>query len=149
MTEPELLNERKSSPRVVPDGIIAHRTKLRQRGGAAAVAISMALALGGAVLVALPGPLTGVVGFLLLVAALPALPIVGVPAVSSFSSYLLAALASWALWFAIGHLSARRATRRAIASWPEWIREYRPLAIGMWVGALLALGVSAVVLGAL
>jgi hypothetical protein len=101
------------------------------------------------VLVALPGPLTGVVGFLLLVAAIPVLPIVGVPAVSAASSYALATIASCALWFAVGHLSSRRAARRAIASWPEWIREYRPLAIGIWVGAILALAVSALVLGAL
>ncbi|MSZ07375.1 MAG: hypothetical protein F2625_03950 [Actinobacteria bacterium] len=89
------------------------------------------------------------IGFLLLVAALPVLPIVGVPAVSAASSYFLATVASCVLWFAVGHLSSRRATRRAIASWPEWFREYRPLAIGIWIGALLALGVSAIVLGAL
>ena len=137
------------SPRVVPDGIIAHRTMLRHRGGAVAVVVSLLLALVGLALVALPGPLTGVIGFLLLVAALPVLPIVGVPAVSAASSYVLATVASCALWFAVGHLSSRRATRRAIASWPEWFREYRPLAIGIWIGALLALGVSAIVLGAL
>jgi hypothetical protein len=103
----------------------------------------------GLVLVALPGTLTGVIGFLLLVAAVPVLPIVGVPAVSATSSYVLATVASCALWFAVGHLSSRKATRRAIASWPEWFREYRPLALGIWIGALLALGVSAIVLGAL
>jgi hypothetical protein len=122
---------------------------LRQRGGAVAVVLSLLLAAFGLVLVALPGPLTGVIGFLLLVAAIPVLPIVGVPAVSAASSYALATIASCALWFAVGHLSSRRATRRAIASWPEWIREYRPLAIGIWIGAMLALAVSALVLGAL
>jgi hypothetical protein len=100
---------------------------LRHRGGAVAVVASLLLALVGLALVALPGPLTGVIGFLLLVAALPVLPIVGVPAVSAASSYVLA----------------------TVASWPEWFREYRPLAIGIWIGALLALGVSAIVLGAL
>jgi len=120
---------------------------LRHRGGAVAVVASLLLALIGLVLVALPGPLTGVIGFLLL--ALPVLPIVGVPAVSAASSYFLATVASCVLWFAVGHLSSRRATRRAIASWPEWFREYRPVAIGIWIGALLALGVSAIVLGAL
>lgn len=137
------------SPRVVPDGIIAHRTMLRHRGGAVAVVASLLLALFGLVLVALPGTLTGVIGFLLLVAAVPALPIVGVPAVSATSSYVLATVASFVLWFAVGHFSSKRATRRAIASWPEWFREYRPLALGIWIGALLALGVSAIVLGAL
>ena len=137
------------SPRVVPDGIIAHRTMLRHRGGAVAVFASLLLAILGLVLVALPGTLTGVIGFLLLVAAVPVLPIVGVPAVSATSSYVLATVASCALWFAVCHLSSRKATRRAIASWPEWFREYRPLALGIWIGALLALGVSAIVLGAM
>lgn len=114
-----------------------------------AVAASLLIAMLGLFLIALPGPLAGIIGFLLLVVALPVLPVVGVPAVSAVSSYALATIASCVLWFAVGHLSSRRATRRAIASWPEWFREYRPLAIGIWIGALLALGVSAIVLGAL
>jgi hypothetical protein len=53
------------------------------------------------------------------------------------------------LWFALGHVSAVRATRRAVSGWREWRREFRPLAIGVWLGAVIALAVAALILGAL
>ncbi len=122
---------------------------MRQRGGITAVAISAAVALVGFVLVALPSSILGVIGFLVLIAAVPVLPMLGVPAVSSTSAYVLAVFLSASLWFAIGHVSALRATKQAVSGWPEWIREVRPFAIGVWVGAILSLAISAVVLGAL
>ena len=122
---------------------------MRQRGGITAVAISAAVALVGFVLVALPRSILGVIGFLVLIAAVPVLPMLGVPAVSSTSAYVLAVFLSASLWFVIGHVSALRATKRAVSGWPEWIREVRPFAIGVWVGAILSLAISAVVLGAL
>ena len=114
-----------------------------------AVAMSASLALVGLILLALPGSLLGILGYLILVIALPVLSIAGVPAVSTFTSYTLATLASAAIWFALGHVSAIRATRRAVVGWPEWAREFRPLAIGVVIGAVLALALSAIVLGAL
>ena len=125
------------------------RAQVRQRGGITAVAISAAVALVGFVLVALPSSILGVIGFLVLIAAVPVLPMLGVPAVSSTSAYVLAVFLSASLWFVIGHVSALRATKRAVSGWPEWIREVRPFAIGVWVGAILSLAISAVVLGAL
>lgn len=113
------------------------------------MAISAAVALVGLVLVALPSSILGVIGFLILIAAVPVLPMLGVPAVSSTSAYILAVFLSASLWFAIGHVSALRATKRAVSGWPEWLREVRPFAIGVWVGAILSLAISAVVLGAL
>ena len=86
---------------------------------------------------------------LIIVAALPTLPMFGVPAVSGTVVYLLAAATSLGLWFALGHVSAVRATRRAVSGWQEWRREFRPLAIGVWLGAILALAVAALILGAL
>jgi hypothetical protein len=126
-----------------------HRAQVRQRGGITAVAISAAVALVGFVLVALPSSILGVIGFLVLIAAVPVLPMLGVPAVSSTSAYVLAVFLSASLWFVIGHVSALRATKQAVSGWPEWIREVRPFAIGVWVGAILSLAISAVVLGAL
>ena len=114
-----------------------------------AVAMSASLALVGLILLALPGSLLGILGYLILVIALPVLSIAGVPAVSTFASYALATVASAAIWFALGHVSAIRATRRAVVGWPEWAREFRPLAIGVAIGAVLALALSAIVLGAL
>ena len=149
MSDVETSQPRARSPRIVVDGIIANRNLVRKRGGVVAVAMSASLALVGLILVALPGSLLGILGYLILVIALPVLSIAGVPAVSTFASYTLATLASAAIWFALGHVSAIRATHRAVAGWPEWAREFRPLAIGVAIGAVLALALSAIVLGAL
>ena len=149
MAETQSPSARPRAPRVVVDGIIANRNLIRKRGGVVAVGMSASLALVGLVLVALPGSLLGVIGYLVLVIALPVLSIAGVPAVSTFASYTIATLASAAIWFTLGQISAIRATRRAIAGWPEWLREFRPLAIGVAIGAVLALALSAIVLGAL
>lgn len=137
------------SPRVVPDGIIAHRTSVRNKGGLVASGLALGMALVGLVLVGLPGSLFGAIGFLIIVVALPTLPMFGVPAVSGTTVYLLAATTSIGLWFALGHVSAVRATRRAVSGWREWRREFRPLAIGVWLGAVIALAVAALILGAL
>jgi hypothetical protein len=107
------------------------------------------MALVGLVLVGLPGSLFGAIGFLIIVVALPTLPMFGVPAVSGTTVYLLATTTSIGLWFALGHVSAVRATRRAVSGWREWRREFRPLAIGVWLGAVIALAVAALILGAL
>ena len=149
MSDVETSQPRARSPRIVVDGIIANRNLVRKRGGVVAVAMSASLALVGLILVARPGSLLGMLGYLILVIALPVLSIAGVPAVSTFVSYALATLASAAIWFALGHVSAIRATRRAVVGWPEWAREFRPLAIGVAIGAVLALALSAIVLGAL
>jgi len=131
------------------DGIVFHRTQVRQRGGMIAVGTSIGVSLIGLLLIALPGSLLGVLGFLFLLVALPVLPMLGVPAVSSNTAYVLAFFLSMVLWFAVGHISALRATRKAVTGWPDWIQEVRPFAIGIWVGALLSLAISTVVLGAL
>ena len=149
MSDVETSQPRARSPRIVVDGIIANRNVVRKRGGVVAVAMSASLALVGLILVALPGSLLSMLGYLILVIALPVLSIAGVPAVSTFASFTLATLASAAIWFAFGHVSAIRATRRAVVGWPEWAREFRPLAIGVAIGAVLALALSAIVLGAL
>lgn len=140
---------RSRSPRVVDDGIIFHRTRVRTRGGLFAVAGGLGTALFGAVLLAAPGTLLGFVGFVLVFAGLPVLPITGAPIVTSTTSYIVAILASGALWFLLGHVAALRATRRAVAGWPEWLREFWPLAFGVWAGSLLALALGAIILGAL
>ena len=149
MSDAETSQPRARSPRIVVDGIIANRNLVRKRGGVVAVAMSASLAIVGLILLALPGSLLGMLGYLILVIALPVLSIAGVPAVSTFVSYTLATLASAAIWFALGQVSAIRATRRAVVGWPEWAREFRPLAIGVAIGAVLALALSAIVLGAL
>jgi hypothetical protein len=149
MSDVEMSQPRARSPRIVVDGIIANRNLVRKRGGVVAVAMSASLAVVGLILVALPSSLLGMVGYLVLVIALPVLSIAGVPAVSTFASYTIATLASAAIWFGLGQVSAIRATHRAVAGWPEWAREFRPLAIGVAIGAVMALALSGIVLGAL
>jgi hypothetical protein len=149
MPDVETSQPRARSPRIVVDGIIANRNLVRKRGGAVAVAMSASLALLGLILLVLPSSLLGMVGYLILVIALPVLSIAGIPAVSTFASYAIATVASAAIWFGLGQVSAIRATRRAVAGWPEWAREFRPLAIGIAIGAVMALALSGIVLGAL
>lgn len=107
------------------------------------------MAVVGVILIWLPGALIGVVGFLLVNAGLPVLALTGIPAISGAGRFFIAILASAVMWWSIGRFAAVRASRRAIVDWTEWRREFQPLAIGVWVGTILALGVTAFVLGAL
>lgn len=134
---------------IVPDGIAANCTLVRKRGGLVAVAIAIAMALVGVFLIWLPGTLTGIVGFLFINAGLPVLALTGVPAISGTGRFFIAIFGSAALWWSIGHFAAVRASRHAIVDWADWRREFQPLAIGVWFGSILALGVAAFVLGAL
>lgn len=122
---------------------------MRQRGGFVALALAACLAIIGVVLLVLPGGLLGVIGFLFLNFGLPLLLLTGIPAVSGTANYLIAILGSAAMWWGVGHFAAIRASRNAIVDWPEWRREFQPLAIGIWAGTVLALAVTALVLGAL
>ncbi|GBL20999.1 hypothetical protein EMGBS4_10590 [Acidimicrobiaceae bacterium] len=131
------------------DGIDAHRNTVRTKGGFFAIALSIAVLTIGLLLIALPGSITGVPGFVLTVIALPTLPLFGVPAAGGFVRYLLSLISSLFLWWVIGHYAARRAIQSTISSWPEWLREFRPLAIGIVLGSLISLAIAAAVLGVL
>ncbi|MFZ8936113.1 MAG: hypothetical protein ACO2ZV_05995 [Ilumatobacteraceae bacterium] len=137
------------SRRVVPDGIVAHRNAVRQRGGLIAVALSLGVLVVGLVLLALPGSLTGLLGFVLTFIALPTMPLFGIPASGGFTLYTLSFISSMLVWWIIGHYASLRAIREIIASWPEWRREFRPLAIGLVLGSLISLVLAALILGAL
>jgi hypothetical protein len=88
----------------------------------------------------------GVGGFVLGVLAAPGLLVAGIP-LSSTSRYGPAILGSLALWLVLGAVAAWRATRRPVAGWWEFWREYLWLAIPTWVGVLAALLVANLVLG--
>ena len=136
----------KTLPAVL-DGIDAHRDTVRKMGGLFAIALSIAVLIVGLFLIVLPGSITGVLGFVLTVIALPTLPLFGVPAIGGFVRYFLSVVSSLALWWVIGHYAARRAIQSTISSWPEWLREFRPLAIGVVLGSLISLALAAAVLG--
>ncbi|MCX6536575.1 MAG: hypothetical protein NT119_08510 [Actinobacteria bacterium] len=136
----------KTSPAVL-DGIDAHRDTVRKMGGFFAIALSIAVLIVGLLLIVLPGSITGVPGFVLTVIALPTLPLFGVPATGGFIRYFLSLISSLFLWWVIGHYAARRAVQSTISSWPEWLREFRPLAIGVVLGSIISLALAAAVLG--
>lgn len=116
-------------------------------GGFFAIALSIAVLIVGLLLLVLPGSITGVPGFVLTVIALPTLPLFGVPATGGFVRYFLSLITSLFLWWVIGHYAARRAIQSTISSWPEWLREFRPLAIGVVLGSIISLALAAAVLG--
>ena len=134
---------------MVPDGIIENRSLVRTRGAITAAGFAAAIALVGVVLIVLPGTITGLLGFLLIVAALPTLPMLGVPATAGATVYLLGAATSLGAWLVLGHVAALRASKRAVVDWSDWRREFVPLALGLLLGGVLALVIGAVVLGAL
>ena len=51
---------------------------------------------------------------------------------------LMGIAASALMWLLLGVWAARRATRRPAADWHDFWREYRWLAVPVWLGALLA-----------
>ena len=142
----KVVKPKKTLPAVL-DGIDAHRDTVRKMGGLFAIALSIAVLIVGLFLIVLPGSITGVLGFVLTVIALPTLPLFGVPAVGGFVRYFLSVVSSLFLWWVIGHYAARRAIQSTISSWPEWLREFRPLAIGVALGSIISLALAAAVLG--
>jgi hypothetical protein len=145
----EDIDTRRATPRVVPDGIIANRALVRSRGAVTAAGFAASVALVGVALLALPGALLGILGFLLMIAALPTLPMFGVPATAGATVYLLGVVTSLGAWIAIGHLAALRASKRAVVDWSDWRREFVPLALGLLFGGVLALIIGGLILGAL
>lgn len=88
----------------------------------------------------------GVPGFVLAVVALPTLPMTGIPVMGGGLRWLVAIVTSGALWFVVGAVAARRSSSRAVASWPEWRREWLRLAVGAWIGSLVGIAVAGTVL---
>jgi len=132
----------------VPDGLATHRRRVRSLGAFAGLVIPGALAaVGGLLLWGSDSATRGLTGFVFLVLGAPVLPLLGVPAEGGTNRYLLAAAASAVLWMAIGWLAGRRASRLPVAGWSEWLREYLPLAIGVWIGAAFALIIAGTMVG--
>ncbi|MEY2741243.1 MAG: hypothetical protein RL283_1345 [Actinomycetota bacterium] len=132
---------------IVPDGVVAHRRALRLKGGGVAAALALGVAAAGGVLIWLPGRVTGVLGFVLLLVGLPTLPAMGVPATSDGGRIVAAVVTSAAAWWVVGFVAARLATREAVASWREWVREAWPIAAAVAAGAVLSLVGAALLIG--
>ncbi|MFZ9075814.1 MAG: hypothetical protein ACO39P_06030 [Ilumatobacteraceae bacterium] len=130
----------------VPGGVVAYRSELRRKGGVYAVAGAGIVAALGGVLMLLPGRVTGVVGFALIVAACPLLVAFGVPITSSVGTIAIGVALSLVSWLVLGQWAAYRATKRPVADWRDWRSVMWPLALAMIIGgfagfALFALSV--------
>ena len=130
----------------VPLGVAAYRTELRRKGGILALGVAAVVALSGGVLLVLPGRITGVSGFALVIAACPLLVAFGVPITAGANAIVLGVGSSLALWFVLGQLAAHRATRRPVADWKDWRSVMLPFSLAMVLGgfagfALFALSV--------
>jgi hypothetical protein len=130
----------------VPGGVVAYRSELRRKGGVYAVAAAGIVAVLGGVLMLLPGRVTGVVGFALIVAACPLLVAFGVPITSGIGTIAIGVALSLVSWLVLGQWAAYRATKRPVADWRDWRSVMWPLALAMIIGgfagfALFALSV--------
>jgi hypothetical protein len=106
------------------------------------VAPAAAAATGLIALIALAGSDTvvrGAPGFLLAVVAAPGLLLFGAPLSHGPVVYLGGVAVSLACWTLFGAIAARRATRRAAATWRDYWRELAWLAGAMWAGLIVAL----------
>ena len=121
----------------IPDGIVARRSELRRKGGVVAAGAAGAVAIVGGLLLVLPGRVSGVVGFVLVIAACPLLVAFGVPIAAGISTLAIGITASLVAWFAIGQWAAIRATQRPIADWRDYCSVLWPLAAAMSAGGFV------------
>ncbi|MEO8267499.1 MAG: hypothetical protein ABI706_18510 [Ilumatobacteraceae bacterium] len=124
----------------VPLGPRAYRSKLRGSGPFVALLPPAAMGCLSLLLLSAHTSLArGAAGFLTAVFAAPGLLVAGAPLRSGGVVYLGGVIGSGVLWMIVGVIAARRATRLPVASWRDYWREYVWLAVGVWLGALVAL----------
>lgn len=123
---------------------------MRARGGLTGVAVSLSiLVVGWLARMVIGGALGGAVSFVAMVAAFPLMPVAGIPAANGTVRVALAAGASLLVWWFLGQMVAARVTRRAVAGWREWTREFLVLGAGLWLGAVGSVLLAALALGVL
>lgn len=133
-----------------PGGIVHTRRSVRRNGGIVGVALSLSLAVFGMLVKAVVGGAAGgALSFAALVAAFPVMPVTGVPAADGTWRILGSVAVSLGVWWVLGQVAAARVTRRAVAGWREWLREFVVFGSGLWLGAVGAALIAAVALGAL
>jgi hypothetical protein len=136
------------SQQPVPLGPRAYRSKIR--GSGPIVALVPPGILGLVSLLLLRGHTSlvrGVAGFVTAILAAPGLLVAGVPLRSGRGVYLGAVAGSALLWIVVGVIAAHRSTRMPAASWRDYWREYIWLAVGVWLGVVVALGAVNLIFG--
>jgi hypothetical protein len=114
------------------------------------VALLPPAVLGTAALLALRGSTgasRGVPGFVAAVLAAPLLPVLGAPMRAGTSLYLIAAAGSAVVWMVLGAVAAARTTRDPAAGWGRFWVEYVWLMICVWIGVVLSVALTNLVLG--
>jgi hypothetical protein len=79
--------------------------------------------------------------------AMPTAILWGVPLRGGTARYIGVAATSALLWALLGMWAASRATRRPVASWRTWFREYFVLLMVVWIGVLVGLLALAALVG--
>jgi len=134
----------------LPHGVVATRRSVMRKGALVGASIPAALLMFGFVARLLLGDDNGsTIAFVFALIALPALPIVGVPAETDTGRIIAAVIMSLVAWLAIGAFASLKVAKRPLVGWKEWTSQYWPIAAGMVTGAILALVLAAVMLGAL
>jgi hypothetical protein len=129
---------------IVPDGPRFHRRMVRRNAVRASLLAPVILGLVAALLlVGSDSAWRGIPGFVLAIMALPTLPLTGIPVMGGALRWLVAIGTSAVVWASLGVIAARRSTSRVVTGWPEWRREWLRLAAGVWIGALVGIGVAA------
>ena len=118
-------------------------------GGVIAIATAASFAVAGKIVGwIIGGSLGGVIGFVSLVIAVPVMPILGMPVAGGSGRLMIAIGTSAVIWWLLGQSVAGRVTRKPVAGWREWAREFLVVGSGIWAGALGGLLLAAFVLGA-
>jgi len=132
----------------VPRGARAYRSNIRRLGPLMGAAPAAALGLVALALVhSNHSAGRGVLSFLCAIGAAPALLVYGVPLSHGSGTYLPAIGLSALGWLAVGAVASFRATRRPVATWRDFWREYLWLAAGVWLGTGFALLAADLLLG--
>ena len=124
-----------------------YRRRIRAVGPFAALAPPTAIGVLSLFILLLgEGRLSAGVGLIGTMISGPGLLFVGAPIANS-SSYPMALLLSVLFWIAVGSIAAWRATRRPIAGWPEFWREYLILWLATATGAGIGIVIAAARIG--
>jgi hypothetical protein len=138
----------------VPLGPVAYARKLRRAGWLMALLVPALLlgltALAKVTLTCPTGQLCSnrvATNWVLPGLALPTAILWGIPLRGGTARYVGVVASSALLWAILGVWAAGRATRRPIATWRTWFREYAFLLIGVWLGVLAGLVALGAIVG--
>jgi hypothetical protein len=132
-----------SAPR--PEMLSLRRTRLAIRRRSPFVALGLPALLGciSALLLNWGGSTArGFLGSAAVLLAAPTALFAGAPVLGGSTRYLVVALTSLLVWLLIGFWAGARSTRNPICDWRDYWREYAALVIPMWVGVIVAYGVT-------